>query len=400
MPNSRCRGAGAAGLMAVALAAFTPGCRQKQQEPAPLPPLVAVATTEARDVPQYLDEIGTTRASEVVTLRAQATGRITAIHFTDGADVQKGDLLFTIDPAPYEAALHQAEASVIQSQASLVLAQKEFERAQRLIPSQAISQEDYETRQSAVAVVEAQIKAGQAAVETARVNLDYTQVHSPLSGRTGERLVDPGNVVTAAATTPLLTVQRLEPIYADFTITERDLPEVRRHMVDATLITQVSSPDDRAGTAPAEGSLTLVDNSVLQGTGTVMLRATIPNTGRLFWPGQFVRVRLILSTLKDAVLAPAAATQISQQGPYMYVVTGDSKADLRQVKLGQRHGDFVVVEQGVKAGERVVTSGQLGVTPGAPVRIQEPAAPPTGASGPTGTTGATGDSPAPAGDHK
>jgi membrane fusion protein, multidrug efflux system len=400
MPNSRCRGAGAAGLMAIALAVLEPGCRQKQPEPAPLPPLVAVATTASRDVPQYLDEIGTTRASEVVTLRAQATGRITAIHFTDGADVNKGDLLFTIDPAPYEAALHQAEASVIQSQASLVLAQKEFERAQRLIPSQAISQEDYETRQSAVAVVEAQIKAGQAAVETARVNLDYTQVHSPLSGRTGERLVDPGNVVTAVATTPLLTIQRLEPIYADFTITERDLPDVRRHMADATLITQVSSPDNRAGTAPAEGSLTLVDNSVLQGTGTVMLRATIPNTGRLFWPGQFVRVRLILTTLKDAVLAPAAATQISQQGPYMYVVTGDSKADLRQVKLGQRQGDFVVVEQGVKAGERVITSGQLGVTPGAPVRIQEPAAASTGATGATGTTAATSSTPAPTGDHK
>ena len=204
-------------------------------------------------------------------------------------------------------------------------------------------------------------------METAKLNLDYCYIHSPIDGRAGARLVDVGNVVQAN-TTSLLSIQRLDPIYADFTITERDLPQVQKEMARGILKALVRLPCD-AETAARPGKVEFLDNAVQNSTGTVNLRATVANPDHHFWPGQFVEVKLVLSTEKGAVLVPNQATQISQQGPFVYVVKPDDTAELRPVTLGQRQGDDVVVTSGLSAGERVVLAGQLLVRPGGKVRI-------------------------------
>lgn len=219
---------------------------------------------------------------------------------------------------------------------------------------------------------EATLKQNRAAVENARLNLEYCTIRSPINGRAGQRAVDVGNVVSANNGS-LLVIQRLDPIYADFTVTESELSGVQRNMAKQALKVEVRLPDD--GTEPREGKLTFLDNSVQEGSGTVKLRATLNNNDRSFWPGRFVKVRLILQTQRDAVLVPADAPQLSAKGPFVYVVKPDSSAELRPVKVGQRQEDLIVIKDGLKADERVVVSGQLGVTPGGKVRVLQPTDP-------------------------
>jgi len=333
------------------------------------PSVVTVAAAVTQDVPRYLDEVGHTVAREVVSIQPEVSGRITEIHFADGANLKKGDLLFTIDPRPFEAQLNAAQANLAQSKAALDFARIEFARVKDLVESRAIARQDYDTRKNAVDVGEAQVKQNEAAVESARLNLEYTSIHSPIDGRAGHRLVDTGNVVTANSTT-LLTIERMDPIYADFTVTESDFSEVQRNSAKHGLRVEVRLPDDAK---PQLGELTFLDNSVQGSSGTVLLRATVPNSARHLWPGQFVNVRLILATLTKAVLVPAAAPQDSAKGPFVYVVKEDSTAELRPVKLGQRHGELVVIEQGLQPGENVVLNGQIGVMPGAKVKVVTPA---------------------------
>jgi multidrug efflux system membrane fusion protein len=358
------------GLMFVSAA----GCQQaaSQAPPERPPALVAVATAQARDVPIYLDEIGRCVAREMVSIQPQVSGRITEIQFTDGAELKPGELLFTIDPRPYEAALSQAKATLNQKKAALDLARLEFARIKNLTGTRSASREEYETKRNAVEVAEADVAGAEANVQTAALNVEYCSIRSPIIGRAGRRLLDVGNVVNASggnSSTPLLMIERLDPIYADFTVTENDLSAVQENSHQATLRAEVRLPD--RPNEPRTGDVTFVDNTVQEGTGTVMLRATLANGDRLFWPGRFVKVRLILKTEKQAVLIPATATQVSATGPFVYVVKDDSTAELRPVVLGQRHGDLVLVKSGVHAGERVVTLGQLAVMPGAKVRIEE-----------------------------
>jgi membrane fusion protein, multidrug efflux system len=348
----------------------------------PPPPVTAVHAT-AHDVPVYLDEIGKSGAFEAVTVTPQIPGRITERLFEDGAQLKKGQPLFTIDPRPYQAQLDAAEAQLAQSRAALDLANTQLKMYASIADTRAVSQLDYETKKNTVALDDAQVQAAEAAVENARLNLEYCHISSPIDGRAGARLVDVGNVVQAN-TTSLLLIQKLDPIYADFTITEGDLPEVRREMDRGSLKVLVRIPSDPENSGRS-GDLTFLDNSVQNGSGTVGLRATIPNPDRHFWPGQFVNVRLILATAKGAVLIPNQAAQISQQGPFVYVVKQDNTADLRQVTLGQRQGDDVVVTKGLQAGDLVVVTGQLSVHPGAPVRVTNPGnAQPGGANSPSG----------------
>ena len=351
----------------------------------PPPPLVTVAKAKAQDVPVYLDEIGKSYAFESVTVTPQVGGRITERHFQDGADLIKGELLFVIDPRPFQAQLDSAKASLAQAKAALELAKVQFARDQELVGSKAISKQDYDTKKNTVDVDQAQVEAAEAALETAELNLEYCYIHSPIEGRAGARLVDVGNVVQAN-TTALLLIQRLDPIYADFTVTERDLPEVQKEMSRGILKALVRLPADPEGRAHS-GKVTFLDNTVQNGTGTVFLRATMSNPDHHFWPGQFVDVRLVLATEQNAVLIPNQATQISQKGPFVYVVKPDSTADLRPVTLGQRQGEDVVVTQGVAAGETVIVTGQLTVVPGGKVRVATGAAP-----GPGGAPAGAGDS--------
>ena len=348
-------------------------CNKKPEANFERPPApVTIARAVARDVPVYIDAVGKTVAREVVSVQPQVSGRITQIHFTDGANVKIGDLLFTIDPRPYQAQLDQAEANVAQAEAALSLAKVNFARVEKVSDPRAVSRQDFDARKSAVESAEATLKQNRAAVENARLNLEYCTIRSPINGRAGQRAVDVGNVVSANNGS-LLVIQRLDPIYADFTVTESELSGVQRNMAKQALKVEVRLPDD--GTEPREGKLTFLDNSVQEGSGTVKLRATLNNNDRSFWPGRFVKVRLILQTQRDAVLVPADAPQLSAKGPFVYVVKPDSSAELRPVKVGQRQEDLIVIKDGLKADERVVVSGQLGVTPGGKVRVLQPTDP-------------------------
>jgi len=331
-------------------------------QPPPRP--VAVAKVTTKDVPLYLDEIGTCAAYETVQVQAQVSGQIAARHFQDGADVKKGDLLFTIDPRPYQAALDQAKAQAALDQATL-------KRQEDLRARKVISPQDYD-----IAVANAQ--KSQAAAEAAQVNLDFCYIKSPINGRVGLRNVDVGNLVGPSSPS-LVTIQGLDPIYTDFTVSETDLPLVRRYLGGPNVKVETRSPD--GGKPPRTGDLYFIDTAVQPGAGTVKARAVTPNPDHAFWPLEFVRVRFILDKLQDASLVPSQAVQISQNGPFVFVLNPDNTVDLRQVKPGQRQeGDTTVIEEGLKAGETVVVTGQLALAPGAKVD-PKPYNPPTSPSG-------------------
>lgn len=372
-------------LLLVVVSAVGVSCSRssvRAEGPATLPPpLVTVVQAAAQDVPRYLDEIGRNTAFESVSVTPQVGGQVIERHFQDGENLKKGQLVFVIDPRPYKAQLDSAKANLAQAQAALELAKIQFARDQELVGTRAISKQDYDTKKNTVDVSEAQVEAGKAAIETAQINLDYCYIHSPIDGRAGARLVDVGNVVQAN-TTSLLSIQRIDPIYATFTITEQDLAEVQKKMSRGMLKALVRLPAD-AENAARPGRVEFLDNAVQNATGTVNLRATVPNDDRHFWPGQFVNVRLVLDMEKGSVLVPSQATQISQKGSFVYVVKSDDTADLRPVTLGQRQGNDVVVTTGLTAGERVVLAGQLLVRPGGKVHVDS--------SAPTTTPAPNGD---------
>jgi len=330
----------------------------KASTPPARPVLVAQAVT--KDVPLYLDEIGTCAAYETVQVQAQVNGQILERHFQDGADVKKGDLLFTIDPRPYQAAVDQAKAQAALDQVTL-------RRQKDLRARNVISPQDMDTAQ-------ANAQKSQAAAEAAQVNLDFCYIKSPINGRIGLRNVDVGNLV-GPASPPLVTIMGLDPIYTDFTVAETDLALVRKYLGNSNLKVQTWSPDDKI--PPRTGDLYFLDNAVQPGSGTVKARAVTPNPDRGLWPSEFVRVRFILETIKDATLVPSQAVQISQSGPFVFVVKSDSTVDLRPVKPGQRQdGDLTVIETGVKPDETVVVTGQLALGPGTKVDAK-PYNPPT-----------------------
>ena len=321
----------------------------------PLARPVLVAKVISKDVPIYLDEIGTCAAYETVQVQAQVTGQIMSRNFQDGADVKKGDLLFTIDPRPYQAALDQAKAQAVLDQITM-------KRQQELRARNVISPQDLDTAQ-------ANAHKSEAAAEAAQVNLDYCYIKSPINGRAGLRQVDVGNVVTGIAGTGgavLLTIQGLDPIYTDFTVAETDLGLVRKYLGGPNIKVETWSPDQSI--PRRTGDLYFIDTAVQPGSGTVKARAVTPNPDRALWPSEFVRVRFILDTIKDAKLVPSQAVQISQSGPFIFVLKPDNTVDLRPVKPGQRQdGDLTVVESGVQPGETVVVTGQLALAPGSKV---------------------------------
>jgi multidrug efflux system membrane fusion protein len=327
--------------------------------------LVAKVTT--KDVPIYLDEIGTCAAYETVQVQAQVVGKILVRHFQDGSEVKKGDLLFTIDPAPYQAALDQAKAQAALDQVTM--------KRQADLRSKGVNApQDYD-----IAVANAQ--KSQALAEAAQVNFDYCYIKSPINGRVGLRNVDIGNLV-GPSTGSLVAIQGLDPIYTDFTVAETDLALVRKYLGGPNVKVQTYSPDEKI--APRIGDLYFIDNAVQPGSGTVKARAVTPNPDRGLWPSEFVRVRFILDTIKDARLVPSQAVQISQSGPFIFVIKPDNTVDLRTVKPGQRQeGDLRVIEKGVEPGETVVVTGQLALAPGTKVEPKPYNAPQAASEGST-----------------
>ena len=312
---------------------------------------VLVAKVISKDVPVYLDEIGTCAAYETVQVQAQVNGQIISRDFQDGADVKKGDPLFTIDPRPYQAALDQAKAQAALDQVTL-------KRQADLRAKNVTSAQDFDTAQ-------ANAQKSEAAAAAAAVNLDYCYIKSPINGRVGLRNVDIGNLV-GPSSPPLVMIQGLDPIYTDFTVAETDLALVRKHLGGPNVKVQTWSPD--AKIASRTGDLYFIDTAVQPGSGTVKARAVTPNPDRALWPSEFVRVRFILDIVKGAKLVPAQAVQISQSGPFVFVMKPDNTVDLRPVKPGQRQdGDLTVVESGVEPGETVVVTGQLALAPGTKV---------------------------------
>ena len=322
---------------------------------APGPRPVTAAKVITQDVPLYLDEIGTTAAYETVQIQAQVSGQIVSREFKDGGDVKKGDLLFLIDPKPYEAVLASAQADLALNQATL-------KRQEQLRKEKVTASQEWDTAQ-------ANARRAEAAVAAAQVNLDRCYIKSPIDGRAGLRNVDVGNVVGPGGATPLLTIMGLDPIYTDFTVAEPDLPLVRRYLANPNLKVVTDAQDDNV--EPRDGKLYFIDQAVQPGAGTVKLRGVTPNADRALWPSQFVKVRLVLDILKDAKLVPSSAVQIGQNGPYVFVIRPDSTLELRQVKPGQPQGDLTVITDGVQKDEMVVTSGQLQLSPGMKVNPRE-----------------------------
>lgn len=360
-------------LLALAGCGEAPAPPAFERPPAP----VVVATAAAVDVPFYLDEIGSCSARESVLIRPQVTGRLSEIHVADGADVKADAPLFTIDPRPFDAALKAVEASAAEAKASAELAAKELKRIEELVAKNAAAKQELDSAKSAVDVAAARASRIDADLLTAKLQREYASIKAPFAGRAGQRLVDAGNTVKANET-ELLLIQRIDSVYVDFHVNEAELSIVREHLAKHPLKVEARIPG--AESSPLTGELTFIDNAVRPETGTVKLRALVANDARRLWPGLFVKVRVLLDTLKGAVLVSSDAPQMSAKGPFVYVVKEDKTAELRPVTLGQKHDARVVVKSGLAAGETVVTAGHIAIMPGGKVAPQEP--PPASAGAP------------------
>jgi multidrug efflux system membrane fusion protein len=346
---------------------------------------VAVASAEQRDFPVYLSGLGSVQASNTVSLKSRVDGQIVQIAFKEGQFVKQGELLIVIDPRPYQVALEQAEAALARDQAQLKNAQLDYERYQGLFKEGVISQQQYDAQRALVGQLDGTIKADQAAIDNARLQLVYTRVTAPVSGRIGLRLVDIGNMVHATDTNPLLVITQLQPIAVVFTLPEDALPNVTKHMKNGTLEVDAYSRDDT--TKIAAGKLLTIDNQIDQTTGTGKLKAMFNNADSALFPNQFVNARLLLETRKAVTVIPAAAVQRGPQGStFVYVVKPDKTVEVRNLKVALTQGNLSVIASGLAPGEQVVTDGQDKLQGGSRVEPHGPNTVPAGAPS-SGTAG-------------
>lgn len=354
----------AAALAAALLAAAcSSGEGKGPAGPRPVP-VRAVAAVE-KDVPVEIRAVGKIVSSQSVVIRPQVSGALVAVHFTEGQAVRKGDLLLEIDRRPFQAALAEAQARLAQDVARAQNATQDAARYADLVEREFVTRQQYEAARSNAAALEAQVAADEAAVERARLNLAYCSVRAPISGRTGRLLVHAGNLVSAGAPEPLLTLEQVKPVFAEFSVPERHLAALRARR-DAPPPVRLATS---AGGPEVEGTLTFVDNAVDAATGTILLKARVPNDDETLLPGQLVDVRLRIAERARAVVVPSSAVASGQQGDYAYVVGPDGKVQLRNVTVAQAGDAETVIEKGVAAGELVVTEGQLKLRPDAPVEV-------------------------------
>jgi multidrug efflux system membrane fusion protein len=343
------------------------GCfKNKPQQEIPARP-VETALSIQKDATIYIESFGNLYSPNNVDIKSQVTGEIKEIRFKEGQEVAKGDPLFVIDPSSYQAALDKARASLMEDLADLKLKKSTLERNKKLFEKQLISQQDFDKYQTDFASAEAKVRLDYAEIELEKINLDYCYVCSPVNGLTGKRQVDLGNIVSANTGPTLVNVKTIDPLLVDFSIPERELFRVRQSLKEGKLKAEVYFEDNEDKVY--NGEIELLDNAVDNSTGTVLLRASVSNKERELWAGQFVRVRLILGEYKDAVLVPYEAIQLGQKGSYLFVVTPRNESELRFVKTANKQKDYIVILDGVKVGEKVVTSGQLGLSPG--VKIED-----------------------------
>lgn len=338
----------------------------KLQQPPAAP--VKVATVASRTMPVQLQAIGNVEAISSVTIKPQISGQLMKVHFQEGDFVKKGQLLFSIDRAPFEAALRQAEATLAKDQAQALNARLDAQRYEGLGRAGVVSIQQVDATQAAYNAMEATVAADKAAVETAKINLEYTSIDSPINGRTGNVGAKEGNLVKANDVPILVTINQIEPIYVTFSVPEQQLAEVKKYTGTRGL--RVEAAPQNSG-LHFEGKLTFIDNAVDLTTGTIKLKATFPNQERVLWPGQFVDVLLTLTTQPNALVIPSAALQTGQNGTYVYVVKQDLTAQPQPVKVGWTVGDSTVIASGLEPGEKVVTDGQLRLIPGAKVELKQ-----------------------------
>ena len=340
-----------------------PRAAEARQNGAP----VHVAVVKTRSFPVILNGLGTVQATNMVTVRSRVDGQIEKVGFEEGQMVRAGDLLVQIDPAPFQAALDQAKAKLAQDEASLTNAKQDLERTAVLSKQGNATQQLFDQRTANVASLTAQVQADKAAIDSAKVQLDYTTIRSPLTGRAGFRLVDPGNIVHANDQNGMLTITQLQPISVIFTAPEDQLPAINDELKSGPLKLSAFSSDGKR--LLGEGTLKLLDNQVDPASGTIRMKASFDNRDNALWPGLSVTTRLLLKTLKDVVVVPDAAVQRGPNGLYVYVVTAQSRALLREVKVSRIEDGLALVDSGLAAGERIVTSGHYRVQPGGPVQV-------------------------------
>jgi len=346
------------------------GAQRHERPPAP----VRVATAERRDVPLYVENFGNLMADVSVDIRSQVTGKIQSVQFKEGQIVHEGDVLFEIDPAEYKALLDQAKAKLVVAETDLKLKKLIVDRNTPLLAGKTISQQDYDQSEADYQDALAQRGLAQAAEQLAAVTLGYCTIKSPITGRTANTLLDPGNIVPENTGPPLVNIKRLTPLKLNFTLPERELMRVRQAMDQGTLEVRITGHTIQ-GNMSTTGTLTLLSNTVDPLTGTFLLQASIPNKDLAFWPGLYVDVRLYVGIQKGALTVPAAAVTEGKQGYFVFVISKDNKAELRSVDLGERSGDMRIINKGVAEGERVVTLGQMGLAPGTPVEVLRGPAP-------------------------
>jgi multidrug efflux system membrane fusion protein len=326
---------------------------------------VTTATVEKREVPVWLEGLGTVSAFQQVTARPQVDGRLDKVFFKEGQQVKKGDLLAQIDPRPFLVQLHQAEGALARDRATLSSGKRNLDRYQALVNEKLIAQQQLDDQVGLVGQSEGAVQVDQAAVESARLNLDYARIQAPIDGIVGVRLVDPGNLVRATDPTGVVTITQLDPAAVFFTLPQDDLPRLSAALARGEVRVEAYSRDglQRLG----QGKLAVVDNQINQATSTLRLKAILPNPTRSLWPNQFVKMRLLLDTEHGALVVPAAAIQRGPQGVFVYVAGTDDKAALRPVEVGLITGEIAIVKKGVEVGELVVVEGQSQLRPGTPV---------------------------------
>ena len=363
-------GSAIAVLLVVAFLAW----RWLPAKPAPTskPPAIPVdvATVSRADVPVYLEGLGTVQAFYTVTITARVDGQIEKVAFKEGQDVKKGDLLVQIDPRPYQAALGVAIATRDKDRALLANAHRDMDRYSELEPEDLASKQTVDTQRALIGQLTAQIKGDEASIDNARTQLDYTTIRSPIDGRTGIRLVDPGNNVHAADTTGMVVVTQLEPISIIFTLPEEAFGQLSEALAQGQVTATALSRDDKEQLD--HGTVELIDNQIDQTTGTIRVKVILPNRQRRLWPGEFVNVRVQTALQRQVLTVPASALERGPDGLFAYVVQPDSTIAVAPLITGAQTGDVVVVEKGVAAGDRVVTSNHYRLQPGSRIRPNSP----------------------------